>query len=185
MHCFSSGPGLARGGARSGVLPVDVGHRRLSPVAGAARHLRGRPARPYPAGNRQPLPCAAAPPRQAQRTGLYRLHRQDRGRGLRPRRSGVRRDAPARTSTGFSPRRLAPPAPPDGNARHDPRLRFIGRRAASGRPLGRVRSREPEQPPPPLLASGRTVRRGRHDARADRHFARHARPVARCGRGRA
>ena len=60
-------------------------------------------------------------------------------------------------------------------------MRILGRRAAPGRPLGGLRPAEPEKPPPPLLDAGRAGNRGRHNHRADRHHAGHARAVA--GRG--
>ena len=37
----------------------------------------------------------------------------------------------------------------------DPRLRILRRRSAPGARLGRLRSRQPEKPPPPLFAAGR------------------------------
>ena len=48
--------------------------------------------------------------------------------------------------------------PHDGYAHHS-RLRIVGRRAASGAGLGRMRSQKSEKPAPPLFAAGRTNRR--------------------------
>src|ERR1700733_12115741 len=56
--------------------------------------------------------------------------------------------------------------PHDGYAHHS-RLWIVGRRAAAGLGLGRLRPGQSEEPTPPLLAVGRANRRGRDDT--DRH----------------
>ena len=76
-----------------------------------------------------------------------------------------RRDSPRsrpRISTACSPRPRTP-TPGRGCSRHepardDPRLRLLRRRAARRLGLGRLRSGEPEEPPPALLDPGRADR---------------------------
>ena len=52
------------------LLPVDLRHRDLPQRGRAARDLRRRAPRPPPRRDRQPLPRAGSPPRQAQRARL-------------------------------------------------------------------------------------------------------------------
>ncbi len=156
MHCFSSGRGAGPRGARSGVLPVDVGHRRLPEIAGAARDLRRRPARPDPGRDRRPY--LAPPPHRGKRNEpAYTAHTARVGAEV----FGLDyADFAARTQANFD-RLFAKAAALRGRrlmaraALHHPRLRLVGRRAAAGRPLGRLRPRQPEEHPPPLLAAGR------------------------------
>jgi hypothetical protein len=107
-------------------------------------------------------------------------HRARRRRGLRRRGGRVRRRhhrqfrPPVHQGGRAARRRLSH----GGTALHHPRLRVLGRRAAPRRPLGRLRPRQSEEPPPPLLPAGQRFEEG-GDPRLDRHLARHARPASR------
>ena len=68
------------------------------------------------------------------------------------------------------------------NEIHNSGLRIVGRRAAPGARLGRVRSQQSEKPAAAHLAVGRAARRRRHHARPGRHLARSARTASRCRR---
>ena len=68
--------------------------------------------------------------------------------------------------------------PHDADADHSG-LRLLRRRAAPGARLGRLRSQQSEEPPPPLLADGRTDVGTGHHADRDRYLARSARAVDR------
>ena len=85
LHCFSSGRGAGRDGARARLLHFDFRHRDLPECRGIARD-RARPAaRPAAGRDRRALSRAGAVSRQAQRAGLCRGDRGG-GRGAQGRR---------------------------------------------------------------------------------------------------
>ena len=181
MHCFSSGPRWPRRRwrwASTSRCPASPPSRK---VAGPARHLRRGPARPAscwkptaPTSPRRPIAASAtnrpmSPTPPAPWRPVFGLtSRPIRRRDHRQFRPAVHQGRPRRKGRLMARLTL-----------HHPRLRLLGRRAAPRRRLGRLRPREPEEPPPPLLAAGRTRETAeRHHPRPDRHLARHARPAA-------
>ncbi len=164
MHCFSSGAALARAAldlgfylSMSGIaaFPNSTALREIFAAAPLDRILVETDA-----------PYLAPPPHRGKRNepAYRRPHRPGGRRGLRARLRRLRGAdrgefrPPVRQGRRLGGRRLM--------ARlqlHHPRLRLVRRRAAAGRPLGRLRPDEPEEPPPPLLDAGRA--RGRDAAR--------------------
>ena len=156
LHCFSVRPRAGRDRHRARPLRVVLRHPDLQERRGAPRDRARSPGRPHPGGDRRALSRAAAVSRQAQRAGLRRRTRRTcsprcaasaRTRSRRRRR---------RISSGCSPKcRGADGRAGRPSALHGAGLRLVARRAAHRRRLGRLRSRQPEEPPAALLAAGR------------------------------
>jgi hypothetical protein len=156
MHCFSSGPRLAEAALEMGFYLSMSGIAAFPKSQESARHLRQRAARPHPGGNRQPLSCAAALPRPRNEPAYVAHTARIGAQVFGMTRGRIRRRHQANFDRLFT-RAAAVKGAPDGTAAlHHPGLRLLGRRAAHRRRLGRLRPDEPEEPPPPLLASGRT-----------------------------
>jgi TatD DNase family protein len=146
--------GAGRGGARSGLLPVDVRHRRLPEKPSCARS--SPPPRWTASSSRPTRPISPRRPIAASATS--------RPTPPTPRAVGAEvfgmdyAEFAAQTQANFD--RLfcqaAERPPPDGASCASPSSAAAPRAACRGwRPLGRLRPREPEEPPPPLFAAGR------------------------------
>jgi TatD DNase family protein len=182
MHCFSSGPDLARAAldlgfylSMSGIatFPKSPELRDIFAAAPLDRILLETDS-----------PYLAPPPHRGKRNEPAYTAFTAAGRAaFRPDRPRIRRRHQRQFRPPLHQGAPAPRRPPDGPAAlHHPWLRLLRRRAAPRPPrrrLGRLRPHQPAQPPPPLFPAGGTRNRPRrHHPRADRHLARHARTAA-------
>ena len=84
----------------------------------------------------------------------------------------ISRQTTAKTSSACFPKCHRAEATRHDADADDSRLRILGRRAAPGARLGRMRSQQSEKPSPPLFAAGRADSGSGHDASRDRHLSR-------------
>ena len=156
LHCYTGGRDLAMKAIASGAVDLLHRHPDLQEVGSVARAGRRTAGRPHHGRDRRAVSGARQIPRQAQRAVLRGRSRQGAGGDARRHAARRYRGRRRKTSSACSPkcRRRRLRHDPDAD---DPRLRLIGRRAAPGARLGRLRSQQSQEPPPPLLAAGRAI----------------------------
>ena len=142
MHCFTSGRALAETALALGFYLSISGIATFRSAEDLRAIFARRAARPAARRDRQPLPRAGPPPRQAQRARLHRRHRAGDGAAPRHGARGARRASPRRTSTASSPR------PPRDRRAGRPRCRRPPGARAPAEREARPRASPRTAPPP-------------------------------------